>query len=143
MNELVEKALNSLMKEEAKDYLNNPTSVANMAKLIIGAEEQENILVFALNTRNGIIDYEVIHKGTVDQSIVHPRDIFKFAIKSNASKIILAHNHPGGSTQPSSEDVKTTERIKKGGEILGIELIDHIIVTPQQKSYSFKGNNLL
>ena len=80
--------------------------------------------------------------GTVSASIVHPRDIFKPAIENNTSNIIVIHNHPSGDETPSDEDIHVTEKLIKAGEIMGIPIVDHIIVT-RETYYSFKENSRL
>ena len=77
--------------------------------------------------------------GTVDVTVVHPRDIFKFAIKNNATRIICAHNHPSGDVTPSKQDIEITKVIKETGDMVGIPLLDHIIVS-NSEVYSILGS---
>lgn len=91
-------------------------------------EEQEHFIVLCLNTKNEIIARNTVSIGTLDQAIVHPRDVFRFAIKSNAARIIAVHNHPSGNPEPSENDKTVTKRLIRSGDILGIEVLDHIIV---------------
>jgi len=91
-------------------------------------EKQEHFYVLMLDTKNNIIGEQLVSKGILDASIVHPREIFKPAIKNSASKIILVHNHPSGDATPSREDEEMTERLMKGGEELGINVLDHIVI---------------
>lgn len=91
-------------------------------------EEQEHFIVLCLNTKNEIIARKTISIGTLDQAIVHPRDVFRFAIKSNAARIIAVHNHPSGNPEPSENDKTVTKRLIRSSDILGIEVLDHIIV---------------
>lgn len=91
-------------------------------------EEQEHFIVLCLNTKNEIIARKTISIGTLDQAIVHPRDVFRFAIKNNAARIIAVHNHPSGNPEPSENDKTVTKRLIRSGDILGIEVLDHIIV---------------
>ena len=81
-----------------------------------------------LNTQNNIIGEQLISKGILDASIIHPREIFKPAIKNSASKIILVHNHPSGDPNPSDEDVEITKKLMKAGEEIEIKVLDHVIV---------------
>lgn len=81
--------------------------------------------------------------GSLSASIAHPREIFKAAILNNAASIIIAHNHPSGIVTPSEEDIKLTQRVAECGEIMGIELLDHLIVGWQEGYYSFKSSGLL
>ena len=91
-------------------------------------EEQEHFIVLCLNTKNEIIARNTVSIGTLDQAIVHPRDVFRFAIKSNAARIIAVHNHPSGNPEPSENDKTVTKRLIRSGDILGVEVLDHIIV---------------
>ena len=91
-------------------------------------EEQEHFIVLCLNTKNEIIARKTISIGTLDQAIVHPRDVFRFAIKNNAARIIAIHNHPSGNPEPSENDKTVTKRLIRSGDILGVEILDHIIV---------------
>ena len=81
-----------------------------------------------LDTKNKVIKVEEITRGTLNSSLVHPREVFVKAIKQHAAAIILAHNHPSGDPSPSSEDIAATGRIKEVGKIIGIELLDHVII---------------
>lgn len=91
-------------------------------------EEQEHFIVLCLNTKNEIIARKTISIGTLDQAIVHPRDVYRFAIKNNAARIIAVHNHPSGNPEPSENDKTVTKRLIRSGDILGVEILDHIIV---------------
>jgi len=91
-------------------------------------EKQENFYVLLLNTKNQIVKEELITKGILDASILHPREVFKSAIKNSASKIIIVHNHPSGDPSPSEEDIAITKQIEKAGDELGIKVLDHVIV---------------
>lgn len=90
--------------------------------------QQEVVLGLFLNTKNEIIKKEVLFKGTLNTSVAHPREIFKAAIRYSSARIIIAHNHPSGDTAPSEADFAFTKRLKKAGEIVGIELLDHFII---------------
>lgn len=90
--------------------------------------EQEHLRAVYLTTKNQIIKQETIFIGSLNQSIAHPREIFKGAVKCSAAKIILAHNHPSGHTEPSKNDQLFTHRMIECGEIMGIELLDHFII---------------
>lgn len=90
--------------------------------------QQEVVLGLFLNTKNEIIKKEVLFKGTLNTSVAHPREIFKAAIRYSSARIIIAHNHPSGDTAPSDADFAFTKRLKKAGEIVGIELLDHFII---------------
>ncbi len=95
----------------------------------IRAKNKENFVVLYLNARNQLIEKETISIGTVNASLVHPREVFEPALRNIASQVILAHNHPSGSTEPSEGDIEVTKRMKEAGKILGIEILDHVIIT--------------
>ena len=81
-----------------------------------------------LDTKNNIIGEQLISKGILDASILHPREVFKPAIKNSASKIILVHNHPSGDPSPSNEDLEITEKLIKSGNEIDIKVLDHVII---------------
>jgi DNA repair protein RadC len=95
-------------------------------------EKQENFYVLMLDTKNNIIGEHLISKGILDASIIHPREVFKPAIKNSASKIILVHNHPSGDPAPSSEDLEITEKLMKTGDEIGIKVLDNIIIGKEE-----------
>ena len=90
---------------------------------------EEHFVSLHLNAKNQVLGYHVVSHGTVSASLVHPREVFKAAILNNASSIIVAHNHPGGSTDPSPDDIRTTRQIVDAGRLLDVRVIDHVIVT--------------
>ena len=95
----------------------------------IRTKDREYFMCLYLNARNQMIHKEVISIGSLSASIVHPREIFSVAIKHSAASIILAHNHPSNDPSPSKDDIELTRRLKNAGEILGIDILDHIIVS--------------
>lgn len=105
-------------------------------------KEQEHFILLTLGGANQIIGKYCITKGLVNRTQIHPREVFRQAILDNAVSIIIVHNHPSGNTEPSKEDIKVTETIKKAGEIIGIKLLDHVIISPKNNSYSFVENCL-
>ena len=129
----------SLYIGKREDVINNPKALLNFIKSEIGSLSNEQFLVVCLNTKNVIIKYKIMFIGTVDVTVVHPRDIFKFAIKNNATRIICAHNHPSGDVTPSKQDIEITKIIKETGEMVGIPLLDHIIVS-NSEVYSILGS---
>lgn len=90
--------------------------------------QQEHLIAMFLNTKNEIIQQKTIFVGSLNQSIAHPREIFREAVRVSAARIALAHNHPSGNPQPSRNDLDFTARVRKCGEMMGIEVLDHIIV---------------
>lgn len=129
----------SLYIGKREDVINNPMALLNFIKSEIGSLSNEQFLVVCLNTKNVIIKYKIMFIGTVDVTVVHPRDIFKFAIKNNATRIICAHNHPSGDVNPSKQDIEITKVIKETGDMVGIPLLDHIIVS-NSEVYSILGS---
>lgn len=104
--------------------------------------KQEHFVIFYLDSRNGEIVREVISIGTLNASLVHPREVFEPAISNSTAQIILSHNHPSGDSEPSKDDLEITKRLVSAGKILGIEIIDHIIVT-KDEYFSLKEKGLL
>jgi len=100
---------------------------------------KEHFYIIALNARNWSISE--VSKGTLNANLVHPREVFGEAIKSNAASVILVHNHPSGDTEPSDDDLEITKKLVESGKILGIEVIDHIIIT-KNNYFSFKDKGL-
>ncbi|WP_419777747.1 JAB domain-containing protein [Malaciobacter marinus] len=104
--------------------------------------EQEHFITIYLDGANRIIETRVNFIGTLNQSLVHPRDIFRTAVRLNVASIIIVHNHPSNILRPSEEDLNVTQRIKESGQVLGIDLLDHIIIS-SNGYYSFKSKNIL
>lgn len=103
---------------------------------------QEHVVALYLNTKNEIIKNETIFVGSLNTSVAHPREIFKGAVRYSAARIILAHNHPSGNTEPSEADFSFTRRVVDAGEMMGIEVIDHFIIG--EKDYlSLRENGLM
>jgi len=90
---------------------------------------EEYFVAFHLDIKNAVTAYHVVSHGTTSASLVHPREVYKAAILSNASAIIVAHNHPTGHLDPSREDIETTEILINAAEVLGVKLLDHLIVS--------------
>ena len=104
--------------------------------------KKEHFVAFYLNTRLSLIKQELISIGILNASMVHPREVFEPAIRYLASSIIVAHNHPSGSLEPSNADIEVSLKLRESGKILGIELVDHIIVS-KNGWYSFKDNQVV
>lgn len=108
--------------------IDSPKDGAELGKKFLDDLDREQLIVCCLDTKNQPTAINVVSVGSLNTSIVHPREVFKPAILSNSASIILFHNHPSGDAEPSKEDISITERIKESGNILGIKLIDHIII---------------
>ena len=104
--------------------------------------KKEHFVIFYLDSRNQEIKREIISVGSLNASLVHPREVFEPAVKNLAAQVILAHNHPSGNPEPSRDDLEINRRLVEAGKILGIEVIDHIIVTATGY-LSFKEKNLI
>lgn len=108
--------------------IDSPKDGAELGKRFLEDLDREQLIVCCLDTKNQPTAINVVSVGSLNTSIVHPREVFKPAILSNSASIILFHNHPSGDPEPSKEDISISERIKESGIILGIKLIDHIII---------------
>ena len=104
--------------------------------------KKEHFVIFYLDSRNQEIKREIISVGSLNTNLVHPREVFEPAVRHLAAQVILAHNHPSGDPEPSEDDLEITKRLVDSGKILGIEIIDHIIIT-KTGFLSFKEKNLL
>ena len=130
-----------LMKGKKSVLHLTPADVCEQLKDIRDLKK-EHFVVFFLDSRSQEIRRETITVGTLNASLVHPREVFEQAIKVSAAQIIVAHNHPSGDPEPSAEDIGITKRLAEAGKLLGIELIDHIIVA-EQKFISMREQNLI
>ena len=92
---------------------------------------EEHFIAFHLDAKHQVIGYHEVSKGTLSASLVHPREVFKAALLSNAYAIIVAHNHPSGSVTPSREDIETTKQLIEAGKIMGVSVVDHCIVSSE------------
>lgn len=104
--------------------------------------DREYFQAMLLNTKNQVLGRENISIGTLNSSLVHPRELFKVAIRRSAAGIILLHNHPSGDPTPSQEDIKLTKRLKEAGDIIGIDVLDHIVIG-DNKFISLKSKGLI
>jgi len=105
-------------------------------------KDREHFLCIHLDTKNTVVGIETVSIGSLNNSIVHPREVFKAAILNSAAQVVLAHNHPSGDCQPSDEDKKITNCLAQAGKLLGIEVIDHVIVG-RNNYFSFNEAKLL
>jgi len=124
-----------LVKESAGNYdiqspVSSPEAVYKAACDILELDEQpsEVFAILCLNTKNKIAGAHIISQGSLNSSIVHPREVFKAAILNNAASIVLLHNHPSGDPTPSREDIKVTKRLIEAGTLLGINVFDHVVI---------------
>ena len=105
-------------------------------------KQREHLAALYLNARNEVIFKKHLFVGTLDSNICHPREIFKYALEKNAASVILVHNHPSGDSEPSQADLEITKRIVEAGKIMGIDVLDHVIIT-KTKALSFKERKLI
>ena len=111
------------------DILNTPADAWRTLRGLYKGYPMEVFSMLSLNARNQVCGYSVVTSGILNSSLVHPREIFQRAIRFNAAGIILAHNHPSGNLEPSSEDLRMTKQMVEAGKIMGIPIHDHIIFT--------------
>jgi len=105
-------------------------------------KSREHLAALYLNARNEMVHKKHLFVGTLNANLVHPREIFEHALLGNAASVILVHNHPSGDSEPSQDDLEITKRITEAGKIMGIDVLDHIIIT-KTKVFSFKEKKLI
>ena len=125
---------------EKHNVLDSSNSVKNFLRLKLGEEQRELFAVIFLDVRNRLQSFDVLFHGTTSQAEVHPKEIARQALAYNSTSVILAHNHPSGSTDPSSADMVITRRLSEALKLLDIKVLDHVIVSANG-SYSFAENN--
>ena len=106
----------------------SPKDAYEMIKEQLEGLDREHFIIACLNTKNEPTNITVVSVGSLNKAIVHPREVFKTAILSNAASIMAFHNHPSGETTPSQQDIQLTKRLYEAGELLGIKLLDHLII---------------
>jgi len=136
------KRLENSSSETTKITVKSPEDVVKTARNLLKGKKREHFLVICLDTRNHLIKTSTVSIGSLDCSIVHPREVFKDAISSSAASVIFIHNHPSGDPTPSEDDIKMTKRLIEAGEIIGIEVLDHIIICDSEH-LSMKAKNLV
>lgn len=136
----------TLVKESAKIYdleestIRSPKDARDVAVRVFDMENlpSEHFVMLALSTKNKVIGAHTIFVGTLNSSVVHPREIFQRALLNNAAGILVFHNHPSGDSTPSSEDIEVTERLIDAGKLMGIQVLDHIIIGDNGRFTSLK-----
>ena len=118
-------------QEKERKKISDGDDAYAYCKPLLAHLEQEHFLVVFLDTKNNVLGHEFITKGLVNSSLVHPREVFRYAIRNNANAVIVAHNHPSGDCTPSDEDTTVTRVLTEAGELIGISVLDHIIVSRQ------------
>jgi DNA repair protein RadC len=116
------------VRNPGRPMISSPADVDRLLRGRIANLDRENFVVVLLNTKNEVIESPLVSVGTLSAALVHPREVFKPAIRASAASVILAHNHPSGKVEPSREDREVTGRLVESAEILGIEVLDHVIL---------------
>ena len=116
------------VRNPGRPVISSPADVERLLRGRIANLDRENFVVVLLNTKNEVIETSTVSVGTLSASLVHPREVFKPAIRASAASVVLAHNHPSGKVEPSREDREVTRRIREAAGILGVEVLDHVIV---------------
>ena len=117
---------------EGRYTITSPEDAAAYLMTDMSSLNQEHFVVLFLNVKNEVLHKQTIFIGSLNSSIVHPREIFREAVKRSAASIIVAHNHPSGNPSPSPEDIEVTKRLIEAGSIMGIEMLDHVIIGDHQ-----------
>ena len=118
----------SVMAAAERPKIESPGDVAQLVMLELAYLPQEQLRVICLDTKNYVVHQQVVYQGTVNSSVVRAAEVFRPAVSRNCLSIVVVHNHPSGDPTPSPEDIRTTEQLRKAGELLDIELLDHIVV---------------
>jgi DNA repair protein RadC len=116
------------VRNPGRPVVSSPADVDGLLRGRIANLDRENFVAVLLNTKNEVIEFPTISLGTLSASLVHPREVFKPAIRASAASMVLAHNHPSGRVEPSREDREVTRRLSEAAEIIGIEVLDHVIL---------------
>jgi DNA repair protein RadC len=116
------------VRNPGRPVISSPADVERLVRGRIANLDRENFVVVLLNTKNEVIETPTVSIGTLGASLVHPREVFKPAIRASAASVILAHNHPSGKVEPSREDREVTRRLGEAAGVLGIEMLDHVII---------------
>jgi DNA repair protein RadC len=127
---------------KAPKTIRGPDDVVAVVGRKLRKEQREHFLVLLLNARHEVLGIETVSIGSLNASIVHPREVFKPAVVTSAASIVLVHNHPSGDPEPSEEDTTITKRLVECGELLGIQVLDHVIVATRGV-VSFRSRQLL
>lgn len=118
--------------------LATPADAAVAFRCRLEFEPVEVFGVICLSTKHDVLGYHEVSRGTLDSTVVHPREVFKAAVMENAASVIVGHNHPSGDVTPSPEDVLLTRRLATAGQVLGIDLLDHVVIGANGRYYSFR-----
>jgi DNA repair protein RadC len=137
----------SLIKDGALSYATDtvvltPQQVSALIREFLQNSDREHFIVVFLDSRSAVIGLHTVSIGTLTESLVHPREVFKAAIVANAASIVVAHNHPSGTAHTSEADISVTNKLKEAGRIIGIPVEDHVVIG-DEKYFSFREEGLL
>lgn len=133
-----ERLLTTVIREARVNYLpctqsmfkiTSPTDVADFVRSVLTDNSREHFVALYLNSAHEVVTYSIVSIGTANSALASPREVFQRAVLTGAIAIVVAHNHPSGTTDPSSEDIAVTRRLRDAGKILRIEILDHVILT--------------
>lgn len=129
------------VRNPGRPVISSPADVEGLLRGRIANLDRENFVAVLLNTKNEVLEVVTVSVGTLSSSLVHPREVFKPAIRASAAGVVLAHNHPSGKVEPSREDREVTRRLCEAAGIIGIEVLDHVILGDE--SFSMKEHGML
>jgi DNA repair protein RadC len=118
--------------------LSRPADAASMLASLLRDEAVEVFAVLFLNVKQRLLGYHQLSRGSIDSTIANPREVFQAALLAHAASVIVGHNHPSGDPEPSPDDRALTQRLVQAGALIGVDVLDHIIVTADERYYSFK-----
>ena len=122
---------------DGRKRLSSPREAAALLVPLLSTEAAEVFGILCLSSKHTLIAWHEVSRGTLDTTLVHPREVFKAAILANTASLVLVHNHPSGDPTPSPDDVALTNRLVQAGQILGIEICDHIVIGHDSRYFSF------
>ena len=128
--------------QDSRRMIDSPESAFQEIYPLLRDEKAEVVCLLLRDTRKGVLHKEIISRGTINQVLMHPREVFSYAVRHLAHSIIVAHNHPSGDPSPSTNDLETTRNLRAAGAIVGIPLVDHLIIGGE-RYFSFSKNGLL
>jgi DNA repair protein RadC len=133
-----------LMAEAPQEryQIRSPEDAAHLLTPMIGHKPQENFVVMYLDTRNRVLDHEILYKGSLNTSLVRVSEVFRGAVRRNCASLVVAHNHPSGDPSPSPEDVALTRRLVDAGKLLDVEVLDHLVIG-QNRHFSLREHGLV
>jgi DNA repair protein RadC len=137
--EIVKRVKKSAVPDKKRNSLLSPREIFELLQPQIGNHKKEHFVLISFDTRNRVIGTDTISVGTLNASLVHPREMFEIAIRRHAASVIIAHNHPSGDPDPSDEDIRVTEKLMEAGKLLGIQVLDHVVVC-NNSYHSFSEN---